>query len=362
MAGHTKRVTDPRATTASVIVPSHHGAHRLPSLLTQLCEQDSAREWELVVVVDGLVDHTPDLLAEWQNRLPITVVVNENALGVAAALTAGFQRARGEYLIRCDDDLDVGKGFVEGHVGAHSGRQDRVVLSLTRDEFPPTAYARVYGREANTRALAAYYSQAPEYRWQHLAACFSLHRDVWEASGGFDPRFAYGEDSEFGYRLWRKGVTFVIDPALEVRHRGPATSAETRVPRAFISGASRRLFARVHPDAARPAARVHGIRDRLWSGLVGTLAFTVRTPAGYRRLGRLTDRVLPTLPDPIGAKVVAWAVEAAGRSGQRFGSLDLHSYRGQKSEEVRREIGRLGGVPDHTPPDLPASDARPAGP
>lgn len=75
-----------------------------------------------------------------------------DAQGVAAALTSGFSTARGQYLIRCDDDLDVGPGVIAGHLAAHGGRTDRVAM-LTRDVFPETLYADAYGRPASARAL-----------------------------------------------------------------------------------------------------------------------------------------------------------------------------------------------------------------
>lgn len=325
---------------ASVIVATHGGAHRLPTLLAQLAAQDADAAWELVVVVDGVLDDTPRLLGEWDARAPLTVVTHAQAEGVARALSDGFAAASGTYLIRCDDDLDVPPTFVSAHLAAQAGRRDRVVLSLTRDVFPDTPYARTYGRPANERALTGYYAQRPEFRWIHVAACFSLHRDLWAASGGFDPRFAYGEDSEFGYRLWRSGATIVIDPALEVGHRGPAVSAATRVPRAFVSGASRRLFATVHPDAARPAARPRGWKALTWWALVAAASSVVRSPRGFGRLGALADALLPVLPWRIGGTLVALFVEAAGRSGQRHGSTDLHSYRSQKDAERRRELRR----------------------
>lgn len=328
------------APAASVIVPSHHGAHRLPRLLAQLEEQHCDRPWEAVVVVDGVVDATPQLLADWAVRLPLRVVTNQTALGVAAALSRGYEAARGDYLIRCDDDLDVGPGFVAGHLAAHDGRTDRVVIAPTRDTFPDTPYAAAYGRPANQRALADITAQPAEHRWINLAACNSFHRTAWAGSGGFDARFAYGEDSEFGYRLHRRGFTFVVAPDLEVGHRGPATSAATRVPRAYVSGASRRLFATVHPEAARPAGRPTGWRGRVWVATVALVAGAVRGRGGYRALGASADRVLPLVPPRLGGRLVALLVEAAGRAGERHGELDLHRYRDQKSAEVAGELRR----------------------
>lgn len=325
------------APTASVVVPSHQGEHRLAGLLPRLASQRCSSSWEVVIVVDGVLDGSVGLLSDWSGRLPLTVIVNQKAQGVADALSLGFNAAQGDYLIRCDDDLGIKDDFVAAHLAAHSGRADRIVLALTRDVFPDVPYAAAYGRSANQRALKTYYAQPPEFRWQHLAACFSMHRQAWQHVGGFDARFAYGEDSEFGYRLWQAGYDVVIDPALEVDHLRPALCAANRVPRAFVSGASRRLFDRVHPEAPRPPGKASRAKARAWGVGVAVLAALVRAPGGYRRLGRLADALLRVAPPSLGGRLIAWLVEAAGRSGVRHGSTDLHSYRTQKDAEAATE-------------------------
>ena len=51
---------------ASVIVPSHRGAHRLPALLEALSRQDHPGPWEVVVVLDGVLDESPAVLESWR--------------------------------------------------------------------------------------------------------------------------------------------------------------------------------------------------------------------------------------------------------------------------------------------------------
>lgn len=334
-----ERTVESARPIASVVIPSHGGAHRLPRVLDALAVQDLTDAWEVVLVLDGVIDHSPALAEQYRGRLPLRLLRHDVAEGVASALTTGFNAARGRYLIRVDDDLDPPSHFVADHLRAHAGRADRVVLALTRDVFPETPYAQAYGRPANAAALAAAYAQRPDARWQHLAASFSLHRDAWRRSGGFDQNFAYGEDGEFGYRLFRLGLTFVIDPRLEVAHTGPATSAAVRVPRAFVSGASRRAFSRAHPEAVRPTALASGAKAAVWTGLVAALASVVRSPAAFRRVGVVVDLALPRLPSGLGRRLTALAVEAAARSGERHGREDLHVYRQQKDAELAAERG-----------------------
>ena len=327
---------------ASVVVPTHGGAHRLPELLEAMARQDFAGEWELVVVVDGVVDDTLQVLDVYRSRVPLRTVVHEVSLGVVEVLNDAFARSKGEVLIRCDDDLTPGHDFVRLHHAHHEARTDVGVIGPTRDVFPDTGYARVYGRRTTERSLTEAYARPREQRWIGWAANNSLHRDAWTCAGGFDPRFVYGEDSELGWRLAHEcGVSIIVDPALQVDHRGPSTSAATKVPRAFVSGASRRLFYLAHPSERVAGPASLGFRDRFWGMSVSLLARTLRTKSAYERVGRFLDAILEITPGGLGRVLVALSVEAASRSGQLHGHDDLRLYRSQKDAELRNETRRL---------------------
>jgi GT2 family glycosyltransferase len=325
----------------SLVVPTHGGARRLPVLLEALLAQDLTEPWELLVALDGVTDETPEVLDSYADRLPLRTLVNPEPRGVVATLNDAFSQARGRVLVRCDDDLTPAPDFLRRHLAWHEGRADVGVVGPTRDVFPDTRYAVVYGRPANRRLLDTVYTRDPDSRWMSWAANNSLHRDAWARAGGFDPRFVYGQDSELGWRLSQLGVEIVVDPALEVEHRGPSTKAAGRVPRAFVSGASRKLFDQVHPGARPPAARPRGL-DLLWNGAVTLVAMSVRSVTGYERLGRMLDHAIPFIPAAIAGRLVALSVEAAGRSGQRHGSTDLATYKTRKAAELAAESRRQG--------------------
>lgn len=320
----------------SVVVPSYGGAERLPVLLEAFRRQVTAAMWELIVVLDGTTDDSAGVLARWRDMLPLSVVTLERSSGVAAAMNAGIAAARGRVIIRCDDDLTPAPDFLDRHLKHH--RHGLVaVVGPTRDIFPDNGYARLYGRPANDRSLAAAYSRPAEERWLSWAANNSAPRSVLEAVGGFDESFAYGEDFELGYRLHRAGIPILIDSSLEVEHRGPARNVESRAARAFVSGASRKVFERKHPQAAqvpRPPAR---LPDRVWSGGVRLGGWAVRSRTGWQRVGSMVDRLVDTLPAALSRRLIAWAVEAAGRAGRLHGPADLAVLRGQKDADLAQE-------------------------
>jgi glycosyltransferase involved in cell wall biosynthesis len=289
-------------------------------------------------VVDGILDDTLAVAAAYADRLPLRLFVSDEPRGTCHALNTGYAAAVGRVLIRCDDDLTPGPSMVERHVAWHPRGALRGVVGPTRDVFPNTPYARVYGRDANERSLERAYRRSPEELWINWAAHNSVTREGWDLVGGFDDRFVYGQDSELGWRLHRAGVDLYVDMALEIAHRGPTTSAAVRVPRAFVSGCSRQLFCLVHPEARHPVEQPIGLLDRVWSAGTALLARAVRGRAGYRRIGGFIDRILPFVPVRIGSRLVAFGVESAGRSGFDHGPTDLTTFKDQKVIEVGSEL------------------------
>ena len=305
----------------SVVVPSRGGATRLPILMDALARQEIEQPWEVIVVLDGDIDNSADVLASYAARLPLRLIRRDSSTGVAAALAQGYDSARGAIVIRCDDDLTPRPDFVARHLAWHqerpAGAPPLGVIALTRDAFTDSAYARAYGRPANERLLAAAYSRPAEQRWMHWAACNSVPKAAYDAVGGFDTSMTYREDSELGYRLARSGVEIVIDPALEIEHRGPIVDVATRSARAFTSGGSTRAFDDRHPGltAAPDSPR------SLWNRLVSAQARRLGSRDDAARLGRRVDTLLPLTPHPLRGKLVAWAVEASAGAGRREGTV-----------------------------------------
>ncbi|MCL2542007.1 MAG: glycosyltransferase [Nocardioidaceae bacterium] len=298
------------AVLTSVVVPSRGGAARLPRLLDALVAQRDAAV-EAVVVVDGDVDGSAATVAPWRDRLDLTVVVLPENRGRPAALNAGFAAARGDVLVRCDDDLDPAPDFALRHATGHAGPPVGVV-GLVRNVFPATPYARAYGRHWDALQREHAYAASPATRWRHWAANASVTRETWQRIGPYDEGFRrYGwEDVDWGYRLHQAGIPVVIDPALETPHHLAAVTCEERARRAFHSGAARLRFERKHdlPTSTAP--------DSAWGRAVERAAAYLteeRAAAWGRRLDRRVGRV----PAPLARKIVAFLVESASAAGHR---------------------------------------------
>eukprot|EP00164_Ancoracysta_twista_P002654 GFYU01003530.1.p1 GENE.GFYU01003530.1~~GFYU01003530.1.p1 ORF type:complete len:320 (-),score=86.78 GFYU01003530.1:170-1129(-) len=98
----------------SVVVPAYNEEERIPDMLKETCEyfaarqkQDKSLSWELIVVDDGSVDKTCDIVLQYSRKYTTEHVrllkLTEN-VGKGGAVKRGMYVARGNYMIFADAD------------------------------------------------------------------------------------------------------------------------------------------------------------------------------------------------------------------------------------------------------------------
>lgn len=296
----------------SIVVPSRGGAARLPVLLDALAAQTDD-SWEAIVVLDGDIDGSTQVVQRYAH-LPVRSIVFPENRGRVAALNAGFDAARGEILARCDDDLEPAPRYVARLKARHSG-EPVGVIGLPLNVFPDNAYVRTYGRPMDEHFRKAAYQHDPASLWRLWGGNVSVTRSTFDLVGPYDAGYrAYGwEDVDWGYRLHQAGIPIVLAPELETPHHAAAQSTALRAKRAFHSGAARRTFEAKHGTEQLPPAAP---RPRTpWNAAVRTVALLDSAP--LMAAARVVDGSLTRLPQPIARKLVALCVESAAVSGYR---------------------------------------------
>jgi glycosyltransferase involved in cell wall biosynthesis len=91
------------APQVSVLMPCYNAAETLSEALDSLCRQTLC-DFEIVAVDDGSGDETVQVLRAWQRREPRLVCMERAHEGLIAALNAGLQTCRGEWVARMDAD------------------------------------------------------------------------------------------------------------------------------------------------------------------------------------------------------------------------------------------------------------------
>ncbi len=233
-------LSDPRSTLAfpvaerpevSIVVITYnkveHSYHCLVSLLAH-----ADAPYELVLVDNASRDETGELLGRLRNA---TVLRNETNLGFGKACNQAAARARGDYLLFLNNDaelaphslsalLDVVRG--DPRIGAAGGRlvwpDGRLQEAggiLWRD-----GSAEAYGRGSDPFAPDFSYRRDVDFC---SGALLLVRRELFEALGGFDERFApaYYEDADLCMSVRARGYRVVYEPRATVRHHEYGSSS-----------------------------------------------------------------------------------------------------------------------------------------
>ena len=142
----------------SIVVPVFNEIQNVELVFVEICESMEATRWdyEVVFVDDGSTDGTRDKLREILSDSRINVVFLRRNYGQTAAMHAGIQEARGDYIVTMDGDLQndpkdipqmiakLEEGFDLVH-GWRKNRQDKLVSRKIPSRIANWLISRVTG-------------------------------------------------------------------------------------------------------------------------------------------------------------------------------------------------------------------------
>ena len=242
----------------SVVVPTRDRVGRLRRLLDSLREQ-SLREFEVIVVDDGSVRGTPELLRrELEGEveaapLDLRAVRRETPGGPSLARNEGWPLARAPLVAFVDDDCAATPDWLRELVAAAEAAPGAIVQGRTLPNPREADRLGPYSRSLWVEEPGPYYQ-----------ACNILYpRELLERLGGFDAEaFPHvGEDTDLAWRALAAGARIEWAPDALVHHAVAKLGPLGALRVAARWTPSIRLFAR-HP-ALRRAQLTHRV---FWKG------------------------------------------------------------------------------------------------
>lgn len=237
----------------SVVIPTHNRLEVLAEVLQALEFQHEAPSFEVVVVDDGSTDGTGDWLRNRTFRISLRVLIQENH-GPAAARNTGVAAASGRWVAFLGDDTVPSPGWLAAHREAHRRRGDDSHLAVIgytgwhrRMRLNPfLRYINEHGLQFGYALLKDKKEDVP-FNFLYTSN-LSLPRDLLLAEP-FDLRFPYAawEDIELAWRLKRRGLRIVYEPAATVAHDHP-TDIGRFASRQEKAGYCAVVFYRLHPE------------------------------------------------------------------------------------------------------------------
>ena len=213
----------------SIIIPTYNRKDKLKDLLPSLRKQKSSIAFEVIVVDDGSIDGTRELLKSqakaWNGAFRF---IEQNRAGPGAARNLGIVHARGDILVFIDSDCIAPRGWLNNltsvfdnpQVGAAGGPELAPAddcLFWKCQTYVMTALLTTGGlRGRKGRKLGVYYPRGFNV---------AVRKHVADAVGGFTNRF-HGEDILFGLKVKQMGYILKYVPDAAMYHRRRATLSE----------------------------------------------------------------------------------------------------------------------------------------
>lgn len=218
----------------SVVMGVHNGASLLPATLDSVLSQCGV-DLEFIVVDDGSVDGTAELLAERAASDPRLRVLSEpENRGLTEALIRGCQAARGEFIARqdCGDRSLPGRlkaqcDYLQAHpdvVGVECGTRFYSPCGLPLYEV--ARQGRAWGN-----GLAVLEVSRIEGPSHHGATCF--RSSSYRAAGGYRKHFRVAQDLDLWLRLVERGPLDSIPEVLYQAEISPGGISTEKRPQQY---------------------------------------------------------------------------------------------------------------------------------
>lgn len=214
----------------SIVIPNYNGERYILDCIASVYDQIEDKR-EIIIVDNHSTDNSVSLIE--QHYPDVTLIINDENRGFAAAVNQGIRASSGKYVILLNNDAFAREGFVEAlykcmesdpkifSASAKMLRYDQPgIIDNAGDEL--TIFGWAY-KTGDGRPSEAYNKQRRIFSACAGAAIY--RKELFEEIGYFDESFfAYLEDVDIGFRANLHGYKNVFCPAAVVDHIGSATS------------------------------------------------------------------------------------------------------------------------------------------
>ncbi len=209
----------------SIVIALYSGAELTRRCLASIRDNTSPAGYEVILVDDTADDATKKLLETVRGA---RVVVNPSNLGYLRSANRGASYARGNWLVLCNNDIEVGDEWLSALLACGKSSRDVAAVApkyLYPDGSLNEAGAIIwrdgtgfnYGRGEDPHDHKYEFRREVDYG---SAAALLVRTEFWRAVGGYDERFApmYYEDVDLCFQARGRGLRVLYEPGANVTH------------------------------------------------------------------------------------------------------------------------------------------------
>lgn len=172
----------------SIVVTNYNNASFLDRCIRSLLRQNTSFDYEVIVVDDASSDDSISVLNHFKSE--VTILENDQNLGLAASANRGILESRGTFVVRVDSDDFVSRHFVQTLALALAANKQIDAVSCD--------YV-VFQESGNMRTETIFDSQRDP-----IACGILFRRDQLIEIGLYDDTFRFHEDKELRMRFDRR--------------------------------------------------------------------------------------------------------------------------------------------------------------
>ncbi|MBC6368471.1 glycosyltransferase family 2 protein [Algoriphagus sp. AK58] len=233
----------------SVIIPVFNRPGELSELLQSLAQQ-SYGDFEVIVVEDGSVTRSDEVVQSFRGKLDLHYFFQQNT-GQGFARNHGMEKARGDFFIILDSDVILPERYLEV--------LQEAIISRKLDAFGgPDAAAADFSnlQKSMDFAMTSFWTTGgirgklkDPSKYQARGFNMGVSKSVFVKIGGFvDPN--RGEDIEWSIRIKKAGFKLELVEEAYVYHKRKNTLLSF-AKQAFSFGQNRVNVSRFHPEAIK---------------------------------------------------------------------------------------------------------------
>jgi glycosyltransferase involved in cell wall biosynthesis len=234
----------------SIVIPVYDRPEELEELLASITRQDRSVSKEVIIVEDGSLITSENIVNQYKEELKIKYCFKENS-GPGDSRNYGMNRAAGDYFILLDSDcllpddylLKVSSALEVGFTDAYGGPDtDHPSFTLIQKAFnyAMTSFLSTGGLRG---------SETKNRKFQLRSFNMGLSLAAFKGTGGFAKQ-RIGEDIDLNFRLLSQGFTTQFLPEAHVYHKRRSDWSQFfKQTKSF--GAARPILNSLHPNTKK---------------------------------------------------------------------------------------------------------------
>ena len=184
----------------SIVLPTYNGAKYIRQSIDS-CLNQTYKNIELIIVDDGSVDETPEIIKSYQDKR-IKYLKHEKNKGLPHALNTGFANATGEYLTWTSDDNFYIKEAI------------REMLSFLGNKNCSFVCCNFYTFKNKDLSNLSCTELPNPITPENIGPCFLYTRKVREFVGDYDTDTVLAEDYDYWIRVLKKFPMYHLNKPL----------------------------------------------------------------------------------------------------------------------------------------------------